>query len=85
MVLILMIKGQDIGDIKAKFTTYMAYIWLKSSNLSVRYDLGIVLVRIRGAAMISKLSTFQIFPNFGKGGIKFTIFPIFQSVYIIQG
>ena len=36
--------------------------------LSVRYDLGTVLARVRGGGTISKMSTCQIFHNFGQGG-----------------
>ena len=46
--------------------------------------------RVRGVAMISKLFTFQIFPNLGprKGGggvFKFLLFPKFKKVPIILG
>ena len=36
--------------------------------MSDSYDLGTVLARVRGGETISKQSTFQIFPNFGRGG-----------------
>ena len=50
----------------------MVQAWLiydrKCHAVSVRYDLGTVLARVKGGATISKMSTFQIFPNFGRGG-----------------
>ena len=52
--LILMIYETAIGEIYATFGTYMAYIWIKYSPLSVWYDLGTVLARFRGGATISK-------------------------------
>ena len=75
--LILMIFETAIGETYAAFGTYMAYIWIKYSPLSVWYDLGTVLARFRGGATISKQSTFQIFLNFGRGGgaIKNQFFP----------
>ena len=52
--LILMIYETAIGEIYATFGTYMAYIWMKYSPLSVYYDLGTVWARFRGGATISK-------------------------------
>ena len=50
----LIIYETAIGEIYATFSTYMAYIWIKYSPLSVWYDLGTVLARFRGGATISK-------------------------------
>ena len=48
-----------------------------------------VLARVRGGGTISKKSTFQIFPNFGRGGgegvIENQFFPKSKIVQIILG
>ena len=58
-----------------------------SPHVSVLYDLGTVLARVRGGATISKQSTFQIFPNFGRGGgsSKINFFPNSKKSKLSQG
>ena len=62
---------------------HLVHIWpiyeYNSPNVSVGYDLGTVLARVRGGATISKKSTFQIFPNFLGGGVK-KIMDFFQNL-----
>ena len=49
---------------------------LKSANVTVRYDFGTVLARVRKCKTISKLSTFKNFTNLGpRGGHKIFILP----------
>ena len=59
-----------------RFSQHLVPMWLiydlNSPNLSIRYDLGTVLARVRGGATCSKMSTFQIVPHFGY--VKFEVF-----------
>ena len=54
-------------------------------ELSVRYDLGIVFVRVRLRGRISKLSVFQISHNLGQKEVIKSQFPKFKIVHIILG
>ena len=75
--LILMIYETAIGEIYATFSTYMAYIWMKYSPLSVCYDLGTVWASFRGVQRYQNSVHLKIFPISVEGGgsLKINFFP----------
>ena len=74
-----------------RYMQHLANIWpiyeQNGPNVSVRYDLGTVLARVKGGATVIKTSTFQIFPNFGRGGgsSNLNFFPNSKQSTLSQG